>query len=112
MALFSTTKAAFVRETLSYINVRGLNRLNGRQRLSEVLSRVQRLEVVSAHQKMVAYAIVWSLESLRLNMEPEQALLSMNTRQLVGLVYDLSKACKTQIEVTYRLNAMYAQKAA
>lgn len=111
----ATTKAAFVSQVMRELNARRLNKMSGSVRLASVLARIQRVreyDVVTAHQAMIAYAIEWSVNSLRLNMEPEQALLSMDTRQLVGLVYDLSKACKTQIDVTYRLNAMYTQAVA
>lgn len=109
MTLTSTTKAMFVKDVLSYINVRALNRMADAKRLTEVLSRVQRLsDAVTPHQAMVAYAVEWSVQSLRLSQEAEQALLAMNVRQLVGLVYDLQKICTLQIEVTYKLNAMYA----
>lgn len=111
MATTSTTKAAFVKAVMPEMgNVRRLNKMSGNTRLEYVLNRIQRVreyDVVTHHQAMVAYAVVWSVQSLRLNHEPEQALRAMNTRQLVGLVYDLSKSCDTQIEVTYRLNEMY-----
>jgi len=107
----ATTKATFVKTVLVEMgSVRRLNKMSEKERLAYVLSRIQRVveyEVVTRHQATVAYAVEWSLQSLRLNQEPEQALLKMDTRKLVGLIYDLSKACDTQISVTYRLNAMF-----
>lgn len=106
----ATTKAAFISQVMRELNARRLNKMSGSARLSEVLRRIQivrEYDVVSHHQAMVAYAVEWSVQSLRLNQEPEQALRAMDTRQIVSLIYDLSKACSTQIEVTYRLNDMY-----
>lgn len=106
----STTKAAFIKSVLAEMNARRLNKMSGYDRLAHVLVRIQRVveyEVVTRHQAMVAYAVEWSVSSLRLNQAPEQALLAMDTRQLISLVYDLAKTCPTQISVTYRLNEMY-----
>jgi len=111
----ATTKAAFVSQVMRELNARRLNKMSGSERLAYVLARIQvvrEYDVVSHHQAMIAYAVVWSVQSSRLNHGPEQSMRAMDTRSLVGLVYDLSKICSTMIDVTYRLNAMYARNAA
>lgn len=109
----ATTKAAFVSQVMRELNTRKLNKLSGSARLSEVLRRIQVIReygVVTPHQAMVANAVAWSVQSLRLSQEAEQALLAMDTRQIVSLVYDLSKTCSTQIDVTRCLNEVYKQQ--
>jgi hypothetical protein len=114
MALSSPTKAAFVKSLLIEMgSVRRLNKMSGSARLAYVLARIQRVveyEVVTHHQAMIAYAVAWSIQSSRLNQEPEQAMRAMDTRALVGLVYDLGKSCSTMIEVTERLNTQFTPK--
>lgn len=112
----ATTKAAFVKSVLVEMgSVRRLNKMSGSARIDYVLARIQRVveyEVVSHHQSMIAYAIAWSIQSSRLNHEPEQAMRAMDTRALVGLVYDLSKTCPTIGDVPHCLNDMYKRVAA
>lgn len=106
----ATTKAAFVSQVMRELKARRLNKMSGPDRLSAVLRRIQAVrayEVVSHHQAMTAYAVEWSVNTSRLNLEPELAMNAMNTRQIVGLIYDLSKTCPTIGDVPYRLNAMY-----
>lgn len=112
----ATTKAAFVKSLLVEMgSVRRLNKMSGSARIDYVLARIQHVveyEVVTHHQSMVAYAIAWAIQSSRLNQEPEQAMRAMDTRALVGLVYDLSKSCSTMIEVVERLNEQFTPKPA
>lgn len=113
MATTSPSKATFIKSVMAEMNTRRFNKMSAASRLANVMQCIQtivRYEVVTAHVGMIAYAVAWSVQSARLNMEPEKALMAMDTRQLVGLVYDLSKACQVQIDVTNHLNEMYAPK--
>lgn len=112
------TRAEFTRRVLAFLRPvsRRYNALeDGRKRLANVLADVQRYaryneeDGISPVFGQTAYAIEWSVQSLRLNQAPEQALRAMKVREIVALIYDLRKACPTQIEVTYRLNEQFAQ---
>lgn len=109
------SKTVFVSRMMAFLrpSTRRYNKQSGSARLSNVLADIQRYARYNEEDGIAytygntAYAVEWSVQSLRLNQEAEQALRAMDVRQLVNLVYDLHKACGVQIEVTYRLNEQF-----
>lgn len=114
------SKSEFVARTTVFLRpvTRRYNAMSGSARLEAVMrdicryARYNEPDGIPATYNMVAYAVEWSMTTLRLNHGPEAALRAMKVRDLVGIVYDLHQACATQIEVTYALNKRFAEFAA
>ena len=97
--------------------VRRYNKMSGRDRLCRVLEDVQRYarwneeDGIGSTYGLTAYAVAWSVETLRLNQEVETTLHALNVRGIVVLLATLHEKCATQIEVTHYLNATLSRKA-
>jgi hypothetical protein len=111
----SLTKEAFISITTNYLHhvTRRYNKMDGRERLKNVMLDVERYaryndeDGIGASYGWTAYAVRWSIDTLRLNQAPELALNAMNVRTLLTLVFELHQNCPTQIDVTRYLNSKF-----
>ncbi len=108
----------FTRRVTHYLQhvSRKYNKMAGKDRVKNVLLDIERYaryndeDGISVTYGWTAYAVRWSIDTLRLNLEPEQSLESMNVRSLVELIHELHVKCPTQIDVTHYLNNKFVAK--
>jgi hypothetical protein len=112
------SKVDFIGRVTRYLQpvTRRYNKMAGRERVKSVLLDIERYaryneeDGISVMYSFTAYAVRWSLDTLRLNLEPEHALEAMNVRELVTFIHELHVNCPTQGDVTKYLNNKFVAK--